>query len=120
MNKRNIIIVAMLAVILMGSVVLSAGNTTFIIHNVYSITQHDPIEISYFTNVSTEELYDLESSTLTITISYTAQPNTHCQARVIQGDRIWGSIYLTPAGSNFDFELELPGPYEKRNPESDY
>jgi hypothetical protein len=120
MNKRNILIVAMLAMILMGSVVLSAGNTTFIIHNVYSITQHDPVEIFFFDSSSTGELYNLDSSTLTINHHYITPPTPSMSVILVkQGNREWRySGWGTPAIG--DVELELPGPYENRNPESDY
>lgn len=120
MNKRNIMIVAIMAIMLMGSVVLSAVQSTFIIRNVYSISSHDPVEIWFYTDFETVQLYDLESSTLTITITYYPGPG-HWQATpsVHQGDRVWIAPNLYPPGT--DFNLELPGPYEVRpTPGSNY
>ncbi len=107
------IIIALMAIMLMGSVVLSAAQSTFIIRNVYSINSHEPVEIFFFDTYTTEELYDLESSTLTITYTYFAPPSPCLSTcTVMQGNREWNFSGWAPPGINFT--VELPGPYEVR------
>jgi opacity protein-like surface antigen len=108
MNKRNILIVAMLAMILMGSVVLSAA-----VINVHNVYPGESLEIEYHNGyyLDSQEVYitsDYNSSTYTFT--YVTLVNGTNTIKVTQGNR---SVTETFYYDGNAVDITLPGPWKQ-------
>jgi len=107
MNKRNILIVAMLAMILMGSVMLSAA-----VVNVHNVHSNGTLTLTYETQAGQQSISitigQITSSTETLIIPLHTGMNT---ITATQGNRTVTGTYFYN-GSN-EINITLPGPWEK-------
>ena len=108
-NRKNIIVIAIMAIMLMGSVVLSAAQ--FNIHNVHS---NQTLHIYYPNYQGTGHIglpIGQQTTTTTVTVDV---PITFGGSviTVTQGDRtVTRSVNYN--GHNDSFDITLPGPWEK-------